>query len=591
MRGRSGAMPELVAPMLPVRGELPEGPGLGDWAVEFAWDGHRCLAHVRPDRASLHSGTGRAVTTAFPELVGPLARRAPRRGMVLDGTVVALGDGVFPRRRALMRRSATQRPSEALVRRTPVGYFVSDVLWLDGQDTTALPYRDRRELLAGLGLARRPVVLSPSFPAGEVSALMAAAESHGADALHAKHLDAPYRPGKRTRAWLRVPLRRVRRVVVGGWNPADPRRPETVGALLLGVPAPGGLRYVGRAGLAAGERRELAEVLAAIRRPRPPFVAPLPAAVAAHAVWADPRLEGLVEFTDWAPDGRLRTPVWRGAAEPTSTVAWAEPPAPPAEEAAAPPSAAEPAAPPPADDPPAEPPADAGSPGRPDDRTVRQQAPTAPAATARNASMQAPGRTAQGGVGPDDTSARTAPADPPQARPATAGAGSAGAPVPDGGSAAVEARRLEQHFVYNSLNTIASLVRTDPGRARDLLLGFADLTRAADQAGGPSSTLGRELAAVAAYLKLEQARFGRRLAVDVEVDSALHGVAVPPMRVLAAVRAVVQQRIEPRPGGGTLVLRAEPAGGGVVVQVGEHGPEGPGGPGAAAPVVLRFDGG
>ena len=85
-------------------------------------------------------------------------------------------------------------------------------------------------------------------------------------------------------------------------------------------------------------------------------------------------------------------------------------------------------------------------------------------------------------------------------------------------------RQLEQHFVYNSLNTIAALIRTDPARARDLVLGFADLSRAADGPG--QSTLGRELAAVHAYLQLEQARFGPRLEVTTDVDDGLAAVPV-----------------------------------------------------------------
>src|SRR5206468_4184554 len=77
-------------------------------------------------------------------------------------------------------------------------------------------------------------------------------------------------------------------------------------------------------------------------------------------------------------------------------------------------------------------------------------------------------------------------------------------PVPAAGETP---RRLEQHFVYNALNTIAALIRTDPGRARELLFGFADLSRAADQPGDARARLGGELDAVRGYLALEQARF------------------------------------------------------------------------------------
>jgi hypothetical protein len=168
---------------------------------------------------------------------------------------------------------------------------------------------------------------------------------------------------------------------------------------------------------------------------------------------------------------------------------------------------------------------------------------------------------------PEPAPAAAAPVEPapervPDPEPEEIGAEPA-APEPAAGS--TEVRRLEQHFVYNSLNTIAALIRTDPGRARDLLIGFADLSRAADQVGG--STLGDELAAVHGYLQLEQARFGRRLQVAVDVAPTLHPIPVTPMQILAAVREAVQHDIEPRPEGGLLTLAARAVEGGCEVQV------------------------
>jgi bifunctional non-homologous end joining protein LigD len=131
----------------------------------------------------------------------------------------------------------------------------------------------------------------------------------------------------------------------------------------------------------------------------------------------------------------------------------------------------------------------------------------------------------------------------------------------------VETRRLEQHFVYNSLNAIASLIRTDPTRARELLVGFADLSRATDRSTDAPSTLGHELTIVRDYLALEQARFGKRLRVEIDVAPALQGAAVEPLRLLAAVRDAVQRDIEPRAQGGVLSVTARPAQHGSVVTV------------------------
>jgi bifunctional non-homologous end joining protein LigD len=615
-------MPDLLPPMQTTPGQLPDD---GDWVVEFAWEGLRCIAHVRPDGLRLRTANGRDVTASFPELAEPLTRRAPRAGMVLDGTVVAVGESGLPRRRLLQRRTATARPSPALVRRTPVGLIVADLLWLAGRPAVGLPYRRRRELLEDLGLARPPVVVSPSFPVTEAEAVMRTAEEYGAEALHAKHLDAPYRPGRRSRSWLRVPLRRSGLVVVGGWSPADPRRPDSVGALLLGVPVepPGEevrLEYVGRVGVGAGEeQREIRALLARWRRPESPFVTPPPSAVASDAQWVAPRLVGRVEFADWTTDGRLRLPAWRGlragseilqagdagrggpgprgadAAEgerATAGTRWVRPretgaggratapgPAIPRQVARPEPGAAVPGSAVPGSAVPGSAvpgsvvPGSAGrAPGSVEpSRAVGPPAGTAPSTpgvSESRAGSVAPGSAERGSA--ERGSAEHGSAEHGSAEHRSAAPSAPGSAEPS----AVEARRLEQHFVYNALNTIAALMRTDAVRARELLLGFADLTRAADRPAGAPGTLGDELAAVRAYLQLEQARFGPRLQVEITVDEGLHALPIAPRRVLDAVRAVVQQRIEPRPGGGTVTVTAERAGAGCLVRVGERDGDG-----------------
>jgi hypothetical protein len=496
-----------------VTGDPPTG---ADWMVEVAWTGHRCIAYVEPGRrVRLLSGADNSMSAAYPELAEPLLRRSPPGGMVLDGTLVARGEEHAVRPRLIARRSARHRPSEATIRRIPVDFQVADLLWLDGHSTTGLPYADRRALLDGLGLASPPVWTTSPLPATEIDTMLAIAEQKGADGLHARHLRGRYHPGGRSRFWLRVPVTRTRQVLVGGWTPADPHRPETVGTLLLGAPVadtPGALHYVGRVGVSLGERRRLADALAEREQDAAPFVDAVPAAAAGHARWARPELAGLAEFSGWIGGGRMRRPFWRGLLDPADVHdgGWARPPEP--APAVSDPAALDPAAQPPAEPEPEPEPEPVAEPV-----AEEQPAPVEPAAQ------------------------------------------------PEAASAAGEVRRLEQHFVYNSLNTIAALIRTDPGRARDLLIGFADLSRAADRVGG--STLGDELAAVHGYLQLEQARFGRRLRVAVDVAPSLHPIPVTPMQILAAVREVVQFDIEPRPEGGLLTLAAQPVEGGCEVLV------------------------
>jgi LytS/YehU family sensor histidine kinase len=133
--------------------------------------------------------------------------------------------------------------------------------------------------------------------------------------------------------------------------------------------------------------------------------------------------------------------------------------------------------------------------------------------------------------------------------------------------AALRQRERGRHFVYNSLNAIASLIRTDPARARELLVRFADLSRATDHPGETSSTLGYELAIVRDYLALEQARFGKRLQVEINVDPAMYDAPVEPLRLLAVVRDTLQQAIEPHVQGGVVSVTAQSVDDGCLVAV------------------------
>ncbi|MFB4307860.1 sensor histidine kinase [Actinomadura sp. GTD37] len=87
--------------------------------------------------------------------------------------------------------------------------------------------------------------------------------------------------------------------------------------------------------------------------------------------------------------------------------------------------------------------------------------------------------------------------------------------------------QISPHFVYNSLTTIASFVRTEPDRARALLLDFADFARYSFRNPRDFTTLADELRSIDRYLLLERARFGERLRCAVEVAPEVLPVAVP----------------------------------------------------------------
>ena len=116
--------------------------------------------------------------------------------------------------------------------------------------------------------------------------------------------------------------------------------------------------------------------------------------------------------------------------------------------------------------------------------------------------------------------------------------------------------QISPHFIYNSLAAIASFVRTDPDRARDLLLEFADFTRYAFRRGGAFTTLAEELGNIEHYLALEKARFGDRLQVSLLVAPEVLPVAVPYLAIQPLVENAVHHGLESKEGVGHVSITA-----------------------------------
>ncbi|HEX3607490.1 MAG TPA: histidine kinase [Candidatus Dormibacteraeota bacterium] len=118
--------------------------------------------------------------------------------------------------------------------------------------------------------------------------------------------------------------------------------------------------------------------------------------------------------------------------------------------------------------------------------------------------------------------------------------------------------QISPHFIYNTLTTIASFIRTDPDRARELLTLFADFTRKAFR--GPQdefASLADELVYVHQYLLFEQARFGERLTVRYKVEPEVLNAIVPTLVVQPLVENAVKHGMESSTGRGTVSIIAE----------------------------------
>ena len=126
--------------------------------------------------------------------------------------------------------------------------------------------------------------------------------------------------------------------------------------------------------------------------------------------------------------------------------------------------------------------------------------------------------------------------------------------------------RIRPHFLFNSMNTIAALTRSNPPRAEEAVQDLADLFRATLADKG-TITLAEELEVARTYQRMEQLRLGARLQVEWRTDALPADALVPGLVIQPLLENAIYHGIEPRPEGGTVTISGEVAAGLVTIVV------------------------
>lgn len=118
--------------------------------------------------------------------------------------------------------------------------------------------------------------------------------------------------------------------------------------------------------------------------------------------------------------------------------------------------------------------------------------------------------------------------------------------------------RIRPHFLFNCMNTIASLTRTDPASAEKAIEDLSDLFRASMAKSQTMVSLREELELVQRYIDIESLRLGERLKVDWQVDENCYDAQIPLLSVQPLVENAIYHGIEPLSEGGTIRLQVRP---------------------------------
>ena len=197
-------------------------------------------------------------------------------------------------------------------RATRIEFWAFDVLHLDGRSLLRAKYRDRRRLLETLA-AGGGLIVRDLLPGGGAEALEYSRKQRW-EGVVAKKWDSTYQPGRRSSSWIKDKNWNTQEVVIGGWREGTGGRTSGIGALMLGIPADGGLQFVGRVGtgFTENELTRLKGLLKPLHTDESPFNTRLPTQDAKGVTFVRPELVGEVRYSERTSDGRLRQPSWRG---------------------------------------------------------------------------------------------------------------------------------------------------------------------------------------------------------------------------------------------------------------------------------------
>ena len=212
----------LFVPVKPMLAEMAESipQVLADHkegsAFEYKFDGARIQIHRKQDRVRIFSRRLTDVTDSIPEIVDYSKTRVKSSEFLIEGEVVALGEGGKPVPfQDLMRRFRRVHGIEDMVEKIPLRLYLFDVLQSGGNTMIDLPYTERWKVLSSLvpneSLAPRIVTRDPQV----VENFMQSALKKGHEGLMAKSLTSDYSPGARGKKWFKIkPADRLDVVIV-----------------------------------------------------------------------------------------------------------------------------------------------------------------------------------------------------------------------------------------------------------------------------------------------------------------------------------------------------------------------------------------
>ncbi len=299
-------LPRFVEPCLAI---LQDKPPAGDaWLHEVKFDGYRLQVRISAGKVRLLTRTGLDWTERFGARIADALAALPCHTALIDGEVVALGEGGISSFSAL-QAALSEGKTENLV------FYAFDLLHLDGEDLQREPLLARKERLEELlkaAEADSPLRYSEHFIEPGQTMLRHACRM-GLEGVISKRAEAPYRSG-RGRDWIKSKCTQRQEFVIAGYVPSKASRNQ-LGSLVLGYHEGDELKPAGRVGtgFTRSSAAALKKKLDAIAAKASPF--PGDAGRERGIVWVKPELVAEIAFGSWTASKTLRHASFLGLRE------------------------------------------------------------------------------------------------------------------------------------------------------------------------------------------------------------------------------------------------------------------------------------
>jgi bifunctional non-homologous end joining protein LigD len=294
-------MPQDIAPMR----ASPGYHAFNDmhYCFEIKHDGYRIIAYVNDGNVKLQTRNMKDYTGRFPQIVQALQKL--KFNAILDGEVVMLNEDGVSDFNALQNWRSDEDG--------PLYYYAFDLLHYNGTDYMKKPLYRRKNMLKSI-LPKSHVILYCDEIVTYGIPLFKMIKEIGAEGIVAKRVDSIYRPGARSKDWLKIKATIEEDFIITGYT-RNEGTGNLISTLILGAYKSGTLQYVGEVGTGLTDRdqREILQKLKPIERKKSafPVLPSIPAGKSRRkktdqVTWCKPVLVASVKYLEKTPGGELR---------------------------------------------------------------------------------------------------------------------------------------------------------------------------------------------------------------------------------------------------------------------------------------------